>query len=140
MKKLFLLVLAIVFGMATSASALTLAWDSYTDPDATGLRIEASTDGGANWSTLVDNIPTTYTAANIPDGTEYTRVFYRMRAFNATDTSDPSNSVSFYWLPDGGGYEGLAPVNGIKLLDCDEILAGPSDHPDFGTCQNAYGN
>lgn len=119
-----------------SANALTVAWDAYTDDTATGLRIESSIDQ-TNWSTVVDNIPTDAVASDIPDGVDYTRVYYRMKAFNATDVSDPSNVISYYWTTGGGGHTGIAPVDGVKLLDCDTILQDDTD-PNYSTCVNRH--
>ena len=138
MKK-FLVALVVVFGLVlvNSASALTLAWDSYTDPNATGLRIYSSTDN-TNWSVAVDNISTGMVASAIPDGSDYTRVWYKMVAFDSNDESAPSNTISFYWTFGGGGNEGLAPMNDIRLLDCDQILAGSDTHADYAVCESRH--
>lgn len=139
MKKFLVALLVVVFGLVlvNPASALTLAWDSYTDPDATGLRIYSSTDN-TNWSTSVDNIATDKVASDIPDGSDYTRIWYKIVAFNANGDSVPSNVVSFYWTFGGGGNEGLAPMNDIRLLDCDQILAGPDTHADYAICESRH--
>ena len=133
------LVALFVFGLVlvNSANALTLGWGVYSDPTATGLRIQSSTDN-SNWTTSVDNIATDKVASVIPDGADYTRVWYRIIAFNSTDASTPSNVVSFYWNTGGGGNEGLAPMSQIRLLDCDEILAGPDTHTDYAICESRH--
>ena len=139
MLKKVILALFLSLFLIGSANALTVAWDAYTDTNATGLRIESSTDQ-TNWSTSVDSIPTDAVASDIPDGPDNTRVYYRMRAFdNATpeNVSDPSNVISFYWTTGGGGFEGIAPVDGIKLLDCDAIIQDDT-HPDYDTCVNRH--
>ena len=139
MLKKVILALFLSLFLIGSANALTVAWDTYTDTNATGLRIESSLDQ-TNWSTVVDNIPTDAVASEIPDGPDSTRVYYRMRAFdNATpeNVSDPSNVISYYWTTGGGGFEGIAPVDGIKLLDCDAIIQDDT-HPDYDTCVNRH--
>ena len=135
-KTLIALVITAVLALTVPVNAMTLAWDTYTDSTATGLRIEASTDK-ANWSTIVDNIPTDKVAAEVPDGADYTRIYYRMKAFNSDDISQPSEVVSFYWSTGGSGQTGLAPVDGIRLLDCDSILQD-SNNPNYDTCLNRY--
>ena len=136
MKKLGLVILLLVFGLVPAANALTLSWDTYSDVNATGLRIEKSADN-STWTMAVDNIATDKVASDVPDGGDFTRVYYRMRAFNATDTSNPSNVISFYWSSGGGGYEGLAPVDGVRFLDCDEILLD-QNHADYATCESRH--
>lgn len=114
---------------------MTLAWDTYTDLNATGLKIESSLDQ-STWITLVDDIATNYVASEIPDNpTDDQRVYYRMKAFNGTEESEPSNIVSYYWTTDGGGHSGPAAVGGIRLLDCDNILQD-TNHADYNTCLN----
>lgn len=140
MKKIIIALFLSLF-LISSANALTVAWDTYTDANATGLRIESSTDQ-STWSTAVDNIPTNLISSEIPDGPNATRVYYRMRAFDdATpeNVSDPSNVISFYWTTGGGGFEGIAPVDGIKLLDC-ETIELDVNHPDYDTCVNRHNN
>jgi len=139
MLKKIIIALFLSLFLIGSANALTVAWDAYTDDTATGLRIESSIDQ-STWSTAVDNIPTTNVASDIPDGPDSTRVYYRMRAFDdATpqNVSDPSNVISYFWTTGGGGHEGIAPVDGIKLLDCDAILQD-ANHPDYNTCVNKH--
>ena len=129
----FVLVLSLL--LVNSAYSMTLAWDIYTDSNATGLKIESSIDQSV-WATVVDNIPTTNVASEIPDNTtDDQRVYYRMKGFNATLESGPSNVVSYFWTTGGGGHSGPAPVGGVKLLDCDEILLD-DQHPNYNTCLN----
>ena len=134
--KRILIGLILTMFMFASANAMTVAWDAYTDTAATGLRIESSTDQ-STWSTAVNNIPVNMTATDIPNGADNTRMYYRMLAFNASETSDPSHVITFFWTTGGNGYENISPVNGIKLLDCVTIMQN-SAHPDYDTCVNRY--
>ena len=135
MKRTFL-VFALCLLLASPAFPLTLAWDTYTDPDATGIKIYSSVNG-TDFTLLVDNIPKTDVAVEIPDGPDYTRVYYHATGFNATDESVPSNQISFMWSTGGGGTSGLGPVDGIHLLDCDTILQDPQ-HADYAICQGRH--
>jgi hypothetical protein len=134
MKKFFMysLVIIFTFGILSIAQAMSIQWDTYTDENASGLRIESSIDK-ITWNIIVDDILTSKIASEIPNGQSYTRIYYRIVAFNATDQSLPSNIVSFYWTEGGGGHEGLAPASNIQLLDCDLILED-TNHPDYSTC------
>ena len=134
--KRFILALFLCLLLASPAVALTLEWDPYTDPDATGLRIYHSTDN-VNFTLLVDSIPMDKVACEIPNGPDYTRVYYHATGFNADGESLPSNTVSFMWSTGGGGSEGLLPMDTIRLLDCDAILQDPN-HADYATCQGRY--
>jgi hypothetical protein len=131
---LFSFVLALF--ICNSVQAMTLAWDSYTDPTATGLRIESSTNN-VDFTTIVDDITTDNIASEVPDGPDNTRVYYRMKAFNSTESSTPSNMVSFFWTTGGGGYSGLPPIDNIRLLDCDTILTDPSN-PNYALCEGRH--
>lgn len=134
-KILISLALTLIFAVTANA-AMTVAWDTYTDPVATGLRLESSTDN-STWTTAVGDIPTSMVASDIPNGPDNTRVYYRMVAFNASEDADPSNIISFYWTTGGNGFEKVAPATGIKFLDCASILLDNTD-PDYGTCLNRY--
>lgn len=135
MKKLVIALFLSLF-LFTSVNAMTLAWDAYTDPAATNLRIEASTDN-ITWNIEVDSIETSIVASDVPNGPDSTRIWYRLRAYNTNtqEQSDPSNVVSYFWTTGGGGFEGVAPVDGVRLLDCDEIILD-DQHPDYDTCLN----
>ena len=122
--------------MASPAAGLTLVWDAYDDPNATGIRIYHSTDN-TNFTILVDNIPTDKVACEIPQGSDYTRIYYHATGFNTDDESLPSNVVSFMWSTGGGGSEGLLPMDTIRLLDCESVLQDPN-HADYATCQGRY--
>ena len=121
MKKLLLTILfVLVVGVSYSFAELVLAWDAYSDPNATGLRLQSSLNQ-TTWATLVDNIPTDSIATAVPNHiTDYERVYYRLVAFNATDVSDPSNVISFYWTTGGGGSEGVGSPGNLRFINCDD--------------------
>lgn len=122
---------------------MTLAWDEYTDTAATDLRIYHSTDQ-TNWTVLVDSIPTSMVASEIPDNANnQERVYYMMRGANTTATpeeeSGNSNIVSYFWTTSGGGHTGPAGVGGISLIDCEPYDSKPDDgSPEWETCSNRY--
>ena len=134
--KRILIGLILTMFMFASANAMTVSWDAYTDSAVTGPRIDCSTDQ-VSWSTNVNAIPTNMVATDIPNGSDNTRVYYRMIAYNASETADPSNVITFFWTTGVNGYETIAPVNGIKLLDCATIMLD-STHADYDTCVNRY--
>jgi hypothetical protein len=134
--KRIILALFLCLLLASPAAALTLAWDAYTDPNGTNLRIYHSADN-TNFTILVDAIPINNVAAEFPDGPDYTRIYYKMTAYNTEDESSPSNTVSFMWSTGGGGSEGLLPMDTIRLMDCDTILQDPN-HADYTLCQGRY--
>ncbi len=78
-----------------SPEGIALTWQPPADSGAaavTGYRIEASTDGGANWSQLAQvGTDTTYTHL---DPTPEVRFHYRVRAINEHGASNPSNVVN----------------------------------------------
>jgi len=121
MRKLFLAILLVLMvGVSNSFAELVLAWEPYSDPNATGLRLQSSLDQ-QTWAALVDNIPTDNIAVAVPNHTaDYERVYYRLVAFNATDISDPSNVVSFYWTTGGGGSEGVGSPGNLRFIDCND--------------------
>lgn len=114
---LTILVLSFFAIVPAAYAAMAVMWDQYTDPNATGLRIESSTDQ-SDWSIEKDNIDTGDTGASITAGADNTRVYYRMKAFNATDVSDPSNVVSFFWTTGGDGSVGLQTPGVAGFVDC----------------------
>ena len=143
MKKLislFTIVLATLF-IIGSASAMTLAWDAYTDTKATDLRIYSSLDQ-STWAILLDSIPTGSVAAEIPDNpVDNQRVHYLMRAFDSVSSqeSGDSNSISFYWTTGGAGFEGPAGVDSIKFLDCDPFDGIADDGTaEWGLCNGRF--
>ena len=80
-----------------SSSQINLSWTAPTSDGGstiTGYKIERSTDGGTNWSTLVANTGSTSTAysdSGLSPGTTYT---YRVSAITLVLTSSPSNTAS----------------------------------------------
>jgi hypothetical protein len=137
-KKSLLILVALLF-FAVSVQAMTLAWDPYSDPQATDLRVYHSTSSSGPWSLLVDSIPKDKVSSEIPDGADYTRIYYLMRAYDSAgdQESADSNIVSFYWTTGGAGHEGPAGIQEIKLLDCDSILSDPTN-PDYELCTNRH--
>ncbi len=85
------LVVVVLGGLLTVPAAqalqLTVAWDN-TSSGATGFKVERSTDG-VSFAEIatVDVTSTTYIDSNLTSGS----YAYRVRAFNATTTSDYSN-------------------------------------------------
>lgn len=133
-----ILALILLFAMPLMASAMTLVWDPYSDELADSFTIYHSTDQ-SNWVELVENIPTSYIATEIPDGADNTRIYYMMRAVFADGESGNSNVVTYYWTTGGGGHTGPAAVGGVSLLDC-----GPLDNiaddgsPEWDICNERY--
>src|SRR5437660_12410404 len=82
---------------AVSSSQINLSWTAPASDGGsaiTGYKIERSTDGGTNWSTLVANTGSTSTAysdSGLSPGTTYT---YRVSAITLVLTSSPSNTAS----------------------------------------------
>ncbi|OLC94416.1 MAG: hypothetical protein AUI92_00880 [Thaumarchaeota archaeon 13_1_40CM_3_38_6] len=78
-------------------SEIGLSWATPSDPTnplLIGYKIERSTDGGNNWSTIVENTgntSTSYADAGLASGTTYT---YRVSTINPIGTSSPSNTAS----------------------------------------------
>jgi hypothetical protein len=66
-------------------TSLTLTWQ-YNSSNETGFRIERSPDGLTNWTEIATTGPniTSYQDARLTPGTAY---YYRVRAYNTTDTS-----------------------------------------------------
>lgn len=138
-----LIVIVMVMLCVGLANALTTAWDSYTDPNANIFRIYSSLNESGPWAVLIDDIPLSHVAAEIPDHTtDNERVYYIIRAYDSVDDLESENSdiVSFYWTTGGGGYEGPSSVMGIRLLDCDPYDAIPDDgSPEWQICDGRYG-
>lgn len=131
-----ILVLGMILAMLVVvpvASAITLAWDSYTDV-ADGLIIYQSTDG-VNFSSIsgFDNIPTTHVSATIPDGDPGTKVYYRMTAFDGSTESGPSGTVNYTFYSGGGGGEAPTNPTGITFVDCTD-----SANSSLDICTGAY--
>ena len=138
MKKL-LLALLISLCLTVQALSMTLAWDSYSDPEADVLRVYHSTDQ-ATWTPLIDSIPTNMVAVELPDHTaDNTRVYYLLRASGDAGEGPDSNVVSYFWTTDGGGRTGLGAVTGISLLDCSAYDAISDDGSlEWGLCDGRY--
>ena len=121
--------IVLVLLLITSAHALTLAWDPYSDTVTTDLRIYTSIDK-TTWSILVDSIPADEVASEIPDNlNDYERVYYMMRAYDSVNDEESGNSnvVSYFWTSGGSGHTGPAGVGGVRLLDCSSFDAIPDD-------------
>ena len=130
----------LIFGMILAmlvvvpvASAITLAWDSYTDV-ADGFRIYESTDG-INFSLIsgFGNIPTSHVSATIPDGALGTKVYYYLTAFDSANESDPSGVVSYNFYSGGGGGEIPNNPTGITFIDCTQ-----TENINLPVCTGAY--
>jgi len=120
-----IIVLVLLFAIPLAASAqMALAWDEYTDPTATYLRIESSTDN-SSFSTLVNDISTEALGSLVPNHTtDNQRVYYRLIAYNTSDQSTPSNTVSYFWTTNGGGQQGLLKPGDIHFVDCSNPQGG----------------
>lgn len=141
MKKILVAIVIALFLFVTSASALTVAWDTYNDPIATSLRIYSSTDN-TNWTLLVPDIPTSSTSVQVPNHTvDNQRVYYLLRAHDSAGNqeSGDSNVITFYWTTGGNGVVGPAPVTGIRPLDCSVHDTSPDDgSPEWDLCQGRH--
>ncbi len=136
--KYFLLIFLFLFVFVPPCFSMTLAWDSYSDPQANILRIWSS-DNNVDWTILVADIPTDNVASEVSNGSDDTRVYYKMTAVNTDaepdESSDDSNTISYYWTTGGGGHIGPAVPGGIHLIDCDKVQSGDAD---YDICQNRY--
>ena len=138
MKKM-LFVLFVSICLTVPGYAMTLAWDDYVDSSADGLRVYHSVNE-STWSVLVDNIPTSFSATEVPDNpVDNVRVYYLLRAFNDSGESIDSNTVSYFWATGGGGTVGPAAVVGISLIDC-SIFDSISDDGslEWDLCKGRY--
>lgn len=112
-------------------AAVVIAWNSYTDSSATGLKIESSTNQ-INWNVLIPNISTDTVAYILPDQSNLNqRVYYRLKAFNSTNVSDPSNVISYYWGETGSGTS-LQTPGGFGFVDC----SNPKDNSEEQICND----
>lgn len=83
------LVTPLVLGAHANAGQISLAWDAVSG--ATGYRLYYGT-ASASYSSNVDaKTATSYTVANLTDGTRY---YFAVRAYNATTTSGYSNEIN----------------------------------------------
>jgi len=122
-----IIVLVLLFAIPLAASAqMALAWDEYTDSTATYLRLESSlTTNPADFSTLVNDISTEALGSLVPNHTtDNQRVYYRLIAYNTSDQSTPSNTVSYFWTTNGGGQQGLLKPGDIHFVDCSNPQGG----------------
>lgn len=83
-----------------NSNRIDLTWaDNSTNE--TGFHIETSTDAAFTTGTLTFTVnanTTTYTNTTVYPGDTF---YYRVKAFDSTDDSDPSNVASVY-IPTGG--------------------------------------
>lgn len=117
MKKLFVLFCLVLFFSTNAFAEIAVSWDPYSDPQATGIRLQQSTDQ-TTWSTLIDNIAVSAVGVALPAHGTVERVWYRLVAFSADDISAPSNTVSLFWNTDGTVIEGLSGPGNFKWIDC----------------------
>ncbi|MFO1204710.1 MAG: LamG-like jellyroll fold domain-containing protein [Burkholderiales bacterium] len=75
--------------MNANAGQVSLAWDAVSG--ATGYRLYYGTASGSYTSNVDAKTATTYTVANLTDGTRY---YFAVRAYNATTTSGYSSEVN----------------------------------------------
>ena len=143
MKKLisFISVVFLFTFLLTTSHAMTVAWDAYTDTEATDLRIYHSLDQ-STWSLLVDSIPTNIVASEIPDNpNDQERVYYMMRAYDSGEDAESGNSnvISYFWTTGGGGHTGPAGVGGVSLIDCGPLDTISDDgSPEWDICQGRH--
>ena len=82
---------------AINSTSVSLAWDDASDNEA-GFKVERSTDGlRFTQIALVPADSPAFSSANLTSGTKY---FFRVRAYNAGDSSAYSNVVEITTLPD----------------------------------------
>ncbi len=84
---------------AVTASGFTANWNSATG--ASGYYLDVASDNGfaslvSGYSNLDVNNVTTYAVSGLAGGTTY---YYRLRAYNSTDTSDDSNVITVLTMP-----------------------------------------
>jgi len=126
-----IIVLVLLFAIPLAASAVTVMWDLYNDEDATHLKIERSING-TTWTdekTAIDKGLTGAALTTQPDGTY---IYYRMKAYNTTSESIPSNVVDFTWdsTTTGGGSSIQSP-GGFGFVDC---TTATSPSPEYNAC------
>ena len=140
--KRFIMTVIMLFLFVVPVNALTLAWDAYSDPEASVLRIYGGASESGSWAIVVGDIPTTYEASQLPDNpNDNERVYYTIRAYDSVNDLESANSniVSFYWTTGGGGSEGAAAVSGIRFLNCNPYDAMPDDgSPEWAICDGRY--
>ena len=143
-KKIIVLLSILFLLICSNTYGMTVKWDTYTDTEASQLRIYKSTDQ-VNWDIEVTGIPTSYIASELPDGTANARIYYIMRAYSETLDleSGNSNTVSVFWSNNGDGsvtgITGPAGVGGLQLLDC-SLYDGTTDDGsiNWDTCSNRF--
>ena len=84
---------------AVTAAGFTANWNSATG--ASGYYLDVASDNGfaslvTGYSNLDVNNVTTYAVTGLASGTTY---YYRLRAYNSTDTSDNSNIITVLTVP-----------------------------------------
>jgi len=133
MKKLlrnFVLALPVILLLALSAHAADwrLAWDPYSDPNATELRVYSNTVNqfpGATSTMLGTALPTSATISPPLTGPSVAgRVYYNLAAYGNVNGNGvevfADQSVSILWDGSGGGtLEPVSKPGGIRLIDCE---------------------
>lgn len=99
---------------AASESAIELNWSDNSDNE-DGFIIERSTDPSGSWLEIdtVSANATQYVDSGLGPGQTF---FYRVRAFNAAGSSDPSNVAGATTSPSEGG------MRRVEFLDADGDL------------------
>jgi hypothetical protein len=94
MQRSTMLLLLLLLPALVHAAAVTLSWDAYPAPQATGLRLERSSDEGRTWETVV-TVPSTTTQTTDTTVQPGQRYRYRLIAVGTSPTppSEPSNPV-----------------------------------------------
>jgi hypothetical protein len=92
----------------STAGQVPLAWDAVSG--ATGYRVHYGTATGTYSANVDAKTATSYTVANLIDGTRY---FFAVQAYNSTTTSAYSTELAYTVpLPPGGGGGGSPPPGG----------------------------
>jgi len=123
-----LLVLSFLAVVPAAYAAVVVMWNEYTDPDATYLKIERSTDG-VNWGDEKSQIDKALTGAQLETQPNGTYMMYRMKAYNSSAESIPSNVVDFTWnssVPGGGS--SMQTPGEFGFVNCDTAIEPSAEY------------
>ena len=112
-----------------SATEILLSWSAPEKKGGsaiTGYKIEVSTDGVSNWSTLAadtSSTDTTYSHTGLRLGAKR---YYRVSAINAVGTGPVSSTASAIAEPDGGRIPGNVRAKGVSMTQIDLSWSRPT--------------
>ena len=109
-----------------SAKEILLSWSAPNRKGGspiTGYKIEVSTDGVSNWSTLAENTnSTTYSHTGLTLGVKR---YYRVSAINAIGTGSASSTASAIAEPDPGRRPGNVRAKAVSMTQIDLSWSRP---------------